>query len=73
LEASFMTDLVSLEDRAIIVTGAARRCGCSRNKCPNSGEPVSEADLRGRASHGLLRLPRVILRIRNGVAMPCDS
>jgi len=29
-----------------------------------------EADLRGRASHGLLRLPRVIQRIRNGVANP---
>ena len=29
-----------------------------------------EAELRGRASHGLLRLPRVIERIRNGVANP---
>lgn len=29
-----------------------------------------EAELRGRASHGLQRLPRVIERIRNGVANP---
>lgn len=29
-----------------------------------------EADLRGRASHGLMRLPRIIQRIRNGVANP---
>jgi len=29
-----------------------------------------EAELRGRASHGLLRLPRVIERIRNGVVNP---
>jgi L-2-hydroxycarboxylate dehydrogenase (NAD+) len=29
-----------------------------------------EAELRGRASHGLLRLPRVIERICNGVANP---
>jgi L-2-hydroxycarboxylate dehydrogenase (NAD+) len=29
-----------------------------------------EAELRGRASHGLLRLPRVIERIRNGIANP---
>ncbi len=29
-----------------------------------------EAELRGRASHGLLRLPRIIERIRNGVADP---
>ena len=29
-----------------------------------------EAELRGRASHGLLRLPRIIERIHNGVANP---
>ena len=29
-----------------------------------------EADLRGRASHGLMRLPRIVERIRNGVADP---
>ncbi len=29
-----------------------------------------EAELRGRASHGLLRLPRIIERIANGVADP---
>lgn len=29
-----------------------------------------EAELRGRASHGLLRLPRIIERIHNGVADP---
>lgn len=32
-----------------------------------------EAELRGRASHGLLRLPRVVERIHNGVANPLTS
>lgn len=33
-------------------------------------ELLLEAELRGRASHGLQRLPRVIERIRNGVSNP---
>lgn len=32
-----------------------------------------EADLRGRASHGLQRLPRIIERIRNGVLNPATT
>jgi len=32
-----------------------------------------EADLRGRSSHGLMRLPRIVERIRNGVADPCAT
>ncbi|RQP08142.1 MAG: Ldh family oxidoreductase [Paracoccus sp. BP8] len=32
-----------------------------------------EADLRGVASHGMLRLPRIIRRIRNGVADPAQT
>ncbi len=48
--------------------------------CGNAGIPLAharlqvdllmEAELRGRASHGLLRLPRIIERIANGVADP---
>ena len=29
-----------------------------------------EAELRGRPSHGLMRLPRIVQRIRNGVIEP---
>ncbi|SEO29713.1 Malate/lactate/ureidoglycolate dehydrogenase, LDH2 family [Paracoccus alcaliphilus] len=32
-----------------------------------------EADLRGVASHGMLRLPRIIRRIRNGAADPAQT
>lgn len=32
-----------------------------------------EADMRGRPSHGLMRLPRVLERIRNGVADPTTT
>lgn len=32
-----------------------------------------EADLRGRASHGLMRLPRIVERIHNGVADPLTT
>lgn len=33
-------------------------------------EALLEAELRGFASHGLLRLPRIVERVRNGVADP---
>lgn len=46
-----------------------------RSGVPEAGaalqvELLMEAELRGRPSHGLQRLPRVIDRIRNGVANP---
>ncbi|XAH21392.1 Ldh family oxidoreductase [Xylophilus sp. GW821-FHT01B05] len=36
-------------------------------------ELLLEAELRGRPSHGVMRLPRVIERIRNGVADPVQT
>lgn len=34
---------------------------------------LMEAELRGRSSHGLLRLPRIVERIRNGVVDPTTA
>ncbi len=36
-------------------------------------ELLVEAELRGRPSHGLMRLPRLVDRIRNGVASPAAT
>jgi L-2-hydroxycarboxylate dehydrogenase (NAD+) len=48
---------------------------CSRAGLPTEHAELQvdlllEADLRGRASHGLMRLPRIVERIRNGVLDP---
>lgn len=69
------------EHRSIIPLDALRRLAL--DLCLSSGIPLAhadlqidlllEADLRGRASHGLMRLPRILERIRNGVTDPATT
>lgn len=49
---------------------ALRRAGVPPAQAALQTELLLEAELRGTASHGLLRLPRVIERITNGVTDP---
>jgi L-2-hydroxycarboxylate dehydrogenase (NAD+) len=49
---------------------ALMRAGAPADHARTQTELLLEAELRGRASHGLLRLPRLIERIRNGTADP---
>lgn len=55
--------------RALAETVLVRH-GAPREHARLQTDLLLEAELRGVASHGLLRLPRIIERIRNGVANP---
>lgn len=46
------------------------RAGVPREASEIQADQLIEGELRGHPSHGLLRLPRVIERIRNGVSNP---
>jgi LDH2 family malate/lactate/ureidoglycolate dehydrogenase len=51
---------------------------CHRAGIPDDNAAIQidvllEAEMRGRASHGLMRLPRIVERIRNGVINPVTS
>jgi L-2-hydroxycarboxylate dehydrogenase (NAD+) len=52
---------------------ALKKAGVPDSSAEMQMDLLLEAELRGRASHGLLRLPRVIERIRNGVANPATE
>ena len=53
---------------------AALRChDLSLDDARLQADLLLEAELRGRPSHGLMRLPRVLDRIRNGVAVPGEK
>jgi LDH2 family malate/lactate/ureidoglycolate dehydrogenase len=51
---------------------ALERAGAPADCAADQCDMLIEAELRGRASHGLLRLPRVVERIRNGVVAPAQ-
>ncbi|WP_326543412.1 Ldh family oxidoreductase [Pseudorhodoferax sp.] len=51
-----------------VLARAGAPAGCAADQC----EMLLEAELRGRASHGLQRLPRVVERIHNGVIAPAE-
>jgi len=51
-----------------VMMAALRGAGVPESNAAIQADLLLEAELRGRASHGLLRLPRVIERINNGVA-----
>lgn len=53
--------------------GALRGAGVSMENAHLQVDLLVEADLRGRASHGLMRLPRIVERIHNGVANPLTT
>ena len=61
---------ITLKDAQATGTRALLLAGVPQEGARLQMELLLEAQLRGRASHGLLRLPRVIERIRKGVADP---
>jgi LDH2 family malate/lactate/ureidoglycolate dehydrogenase len=54
-------------------TRILRNAGAPEDHARMQATHLVEADLRGRASHGLLRLPRLVERIENGVLAPDTS
>ncbi|HEN8731804.1 MULTISPECIES: Ldh family oxidoreductase [Pseudomonas] len=61
---------ISPEEATATCTRALSKAGVPSVHADIQVELLLEAELRGRASHGLQRLPRVIERIRNGVCNP---
>lgn len=64
-----MINVASAEARRVS-EAALRRAGVPAQAAALQVDLLIEAELRGRASHGLLRLPRLTDRIANGVASP---
>lgn len=62
--------LIDWKEAQQVGTAALIRAGVPVAHARIQMDLLLEAALRGRASHGLQRLPRVIQRIRNGVANP---
>lgn len=60
----------SLSAARAVAMAALQQAGVPERHAAIQADLLLEAELRGRASHGLLRLPRVIERIHNGVADP---
>ncbi len=60
----------SLSEVTDVVDGALAHAGVPTKNAVLQRDLLVDAELRGVASHGLLRLPRVIERIRNGVSNP---
>lgn len=62
--------LVSVPEAERTALQALRRAGAPEAAARTQVSLLLEAELRGVPSHGLLRLPRLIRRIKNGVADP---
>lgn len=62
--------IVSAEEARALATEILRENGATERHAEIQADLLIEAELRGYASHGLLRLNRIIERIRNGVADP---
>jgi LDH2 family malate/lactate/ureidoglycolate dehydrogenase len=65
--------LVSVSDARELGTHILKGCGVPDNHASVQVDLLLEAELRGRSSHGLLRLSRIVERIRNGVTNPVTS
>jgi len=61
---------IAFEEARSVVMAALERAGVPQPHAVLQADLLLEAELRGRASHGLLRLNRIIERIHNGVADP---
>ncbi|MCG7505332.1 Ldh family oxidoreductase [Mesorhizobium retamae] len=62
--------IVPAEEARNLATQVLRLHGTPETHAEIQADLLLEAELRGYASHGLLRLPRIVERIRNGVADP---
>ncbi|WP_087724851.1 Ldh family oxidoreductase [Pandoraea sp. PE-S2T-3] len=63
-------NLLSCQEATEVSVQALTRHGVSQENARIQTEQWVEAELRGRASHGLLRLPRIVERLRKGLAHP---
>lgn len=68
--SALLVDYGTARDTAI---RALMRAGAPADHAATQAELLVEADLWDRPSHGLMRLPRVIARIRNGVCDPATK
>ncbi len=64
------TTVISASEELALVTSILRALGAPSSEADLQAEHLLEADLRGHPSHGLRRLPVLVERIRNGVAVP---
>jgi len=62
--------VIAVADARVVALKALRACDVPAPHAESQVDLLIEAELRGRASHGLLRLKRVVERIRAGVANP---
>jgi L-2-hydroxycarboxylate dehydrogenase (NAD+) len=62
--------IVPAEEARALATEILRANGATESHAEIQADLLIEAELRGYASHGLLRLNRIVERIRNGVADP---
>ncbi|MFC3073384.1 Ldh family oxidoreductase [Shinella pollutisoli] len=62
--------LVELDEARSVALGVLGNVGTPQVHAELQAEVLLEAELRGLPSHGLLRLPRIVERVRNGVADP---
>jgi L-2-hydroxycarboxylate dehydrogenase (NAD+) len=65
--------LVSVSEARALGTHILTKCGVPDDHAALQVDLLLEAELRGRSSHGLLRLARIVERIRNGVTNPVTT
>lgn len=64
---------LTLEEVTRVVVGTLTKVGVPESHACIQADLLVDAEARGLPSHGLLRLPRVIARVGNGVADPTTS
>ncbi len=64
---------ISVDQARCACEAALERAGAPQEHAALQADLLIEAELRGRSSHGLMRLERIIARIGNGVADPLAS
>jgi LDH2 family malate/lactate/ureidoglycolate dehydrogenase len=65
-----MMRIRSIDEVEKVSLAALRSCGAPEDHARTQVDLLIEAELRGVSSHGLLRLPRLVARIKNGVLDP---
>lgn len=68
-----MLKLIAYEEARLVALAILHNAGVAPSHAGLQADLLLEAELRGRASHGLLRLQRVVERIRNGVTDPSTT
>ena len=64
------TQVISVSDALDLLSAALIRAGAAEKNAHIQARHLVQAEAKGHPSHGLLRLPRLIERISNGVADP---